>query len=370
MKRTGTPFSLAGAALAGLGLLAAGCGRADASPKPAGASAASVEAVRVVAPLARLEHAPAAASGQVRSLQEATLSARVSGTISRVGVDVGDRVAAGQVLVELDDETATASLALARASLDAARSDLRMAELELERQKALIAGNAAPRAQLERAQATRDSAAARVASAEASQAIAARTVADHHVRAPFAGVVTARLKQAGEAVSATPPTALVSIVDAANLEVRLDVTETAVDGLRKGMPVTGTVSPSGMPFEARVKAIGAAVDGRTRTVEVLLAITPSKSARPGLRSGALVNVQLASAEALAGPFVPAKAVQSAAGGAFVWVVQDGKLQRRSVQGAPQGPELYRVASGLSGEERVVVSDAAALRDGAPVRAVN
>jgi RND family efflux transporter MFP subunit len=372
MKRSLIALSLAGLSLAGLGLVASGCSRADASQqKPVVASAPNAAAVRVVAPIQRLEHAATAASGQVRSQREATLSARVSGTISSFNVEVGDRVAAGQALVALDDGTARASLALAAASLDGARSDLRMAELELERQKALIAGNAAPRAQLERAQATRDAAAARVASAEASHAIAARTVADHQVRAPFAGVITAKLKQAGESVSAMPPTALVSIVDTANLEVRLDVSEASVDTLRKGMGVTGTVSPSGQPFEAKVKAIGAAVDPKSRTVEVLLAISPSGSVRgAALRSGALVSVQLASAEALAGPFVPASAVQAAADGAFVWVIQEGRLQRRAVQGAPHGQELFRVASGLTGKESVVVSDPGTLRDGAPVRAVN
>jgi RND family efflux transporter MFP subunit len=358
------------ASLVGLSLASAGCQRANASQQVPGPSATAIAAVRVVQPLAKLEHAASAASGQVRSLREATLSARVTGTIARVDVEVGDRVAAGQLLLSLDPESARASAALARASLDAATSDLKMAELELERQKTLFEGNAAPRAQLERTQATRDAAAARVASAQASLAIAQRTLADHELRAPFAGVITARFKQAGESVTAAPSTALLSIVDASNLEVRLDVPESAVDGLRKGMAVTGAVSPSGLRFEAKVKAIGAAVDTRTRTVEVLLAIAPSKEPRPGLRPGALVTVQLASAEALAGPFVPAKAVQSAANGPFVWVVRDGKLARCGVAGAPHGPDLYRVASGLSGKESVVVSDATALREGAPVRAVN
>jgi RND family efflux transporter MFP subunit len=355
--------------LLGLALASAGCQRANAYQQPAQRSA-SAPAVRVVAPLAKLEHAAAAASGQVRSQREATLSARVGGTIAGVHVEVGDRVAAGQLLVSLDDETARASAALAQASADAAASELRLAELELERQTKLFEGSAAPRAQLERAQATRDAGAARLASAQASLAIARRSVADHQLRAPFAGVITARLKQAGEAVSATPPTALVSIVDAASLEVRLDVAEGAVDGLKRGMGLAGTVSPSGQPFEARVKAIGAAVDPRTRTVEVLLSIAPTRDANPGLRPGALVSVQLAPTGALAGPFVPASAVQSAAEGPFVWVVQDGKLARRGVRGAPHGADLYRVTSGLSGKESVVVSDTASLGDGAAVRAVN
>lgn len=357
------------ASLLGLALTSAGCDRASAAPQPT-KTAPAAAAVQVVRPIEKLEHAASAASGQVRSLREATLSARVTGTIARVNVEVGDRVSAGQVLLSLDAEAATASAALARASLDAASSDLRMAELELTRQQQLFDGSAAPRAQLERAQATRDAAAARVASAQASLAIAQRTLADHELRAPFAGVVTARYKQAGESVTAAPSTALLSLVDAANLEVKLDVPEAAVDGLRRGMPVPGTVSPSGAPFEAKVRAIGAAVDPRSRTVEVLLSIAPAKAGSPGLRSGALVSVQLSSATALAGPFVPARAVQSGADGAFVWIVEDGATHRRAVRGAQHGADLFRIASGLTGGESIVVSDAASLREGATVRAVN
>jgi RND family efflux transporter MFP subunit len=359
------------ASLVGLTLAGSGCTSAKAAPEAPRPSATAAAAVQVVKPLEKLGHAATAATGRIRSLREATLSARVSGTIARIRVEVGDRVKAGQVLLELDAETASANVALAKAAADAARSDLRLADLELERQKQLLQGNAAPQAQLDRAQATRDSAGAQLARAEASLAIARRTLADHRLVAPFDGVVTARHVQAGESVSGTPPTELVALVDTAHLEVRLDVPETAVDGLRNGMPVTGTVSPSGLPFEAKVKAIGAAVDPGSRTVEVLLQIPPEQSGgRPGVRSGALVNVQLSSAEALAGPFVPAKAVQSGPGGAYVWVVEEGLVRRREIRGAPQGSDLFRVASGLSGKESVVVAGAGSLKDGAAVRAVN
>jgi RND family efflux transporter MFP subunit len=356
------------ASLVGLTLAGSGCHRAEAAPEPPRPTAPTT-AVQVVKPLEKLEHAATAASGQIRSVREATLGARAAGTISRMRVEVGDHVKAGQALVELDDDVAAANVALARAAVDAARSDLRLADLELERQQQLLAGNAAPRAQLDRAEATRDSAAAQLARAEASFAIAKKAFEDHHVVAPFSGVVTSRLKQAGESVGVSTP--LVALVDVANLEVRLDVPEAAVDALRNGMAVTGTVSPSGLPFEAKVKAIGAAVDPKSRTVEVLLAIGPGKGdPRPGVRSGALVNVQLASADALAGPFVPAQAVQAGPEGAFVWVVEGGVTRRREVRGAAQGASLFRIASGLSTKDSVVVAGAETLKDGMPVRAVN
>lgn len=359
--------------LTALGVLGAGCDRAGASTagKDSGAIVPAAPAVQVTKPLPRLEHAATAASGQIRSLHEATLGAKVSGTIGHVRVEVGDRVAAGRPLVELDDTAAAANVLLAKAAVDAARSDVRLAALELDRQKQLLAGNAAPQAQLDRAQANHDSAVAQLSRAEANLTIARHTLADHVVRAPFGGVITERLVQAGESVTAAPATALVSLVDDANLEVRLDVPESAADGLRTGMAVRATVSPSGAPLDAKVKAIGAAVDPKSRTVEVLLAIPAGKAGpRPGVRPGALVTVQLASPAALAGPFVPAKAVQTQGGASFVWVVKDGVAHRREIRGELQGTDLFRVASGLSGSEAVVTAGADRLRDGIAVRAVD
>ncbi|HYG68746.1 MAG TPA: efflux RND transporter periplasmic adaptor subunit, partial [Anaeromyxobacteraceae bacterium] len=281
MKRLWVAASLIGISLAGTA-----CHSAEAAPEAPKPSQPAT-AVQVVKPLDRLEHAATAASGRIRSLREATLSSKVAGTIAQMKVEVGDRVKAGQLLVALDDDTAEANVALSRAAVDAARSDLRLAELELERQKQLFAGNAAPEAQLDRAQATRDGAAAQLARSEASLAVAKKALEDHRVVAPFDGVVTSRLKQAGESIGSNA--ALVSVVDAANLEVRLDVPEVAVDALRAGMTVGGAVSPSGLPFQAKVKAIGAAVDPQSRTVEVLLAIAAEKGGpKPGIRPGALV----------------------------------------------------------------------------------
>jgi RND family efflux transporter MFP subunit len=360
------------ASLVGLSLIGAGCKSATAEESTPAERAAATPAVQVIRPTEKLEHAAASASGQLRSLREATLSAKVSGTILRIRVEVGDRVKEGQPLVELDDATARANAALARAAQDAARSDLRLAELELERVKQLVAGNAAPKAQLDRAQATHDSARAQLARASASLAVADRSVQDHLIRAPFAGVITSRRVHAGESVSATPPTALVSLVDLDHLEVRLEVPEAAVDALRPGAAVSGTVSPSGRAFEARVKALGAAVDPKSRTVEVLLSIPAPKdgAAQPGLRPGALVNVQLASRSALAGPFLPNEAVRSGPDGTYVWVVEDGVARRRGVDGTAQGKDLFRVAGGLNGQEAVVLAGGDALRDGMAVRAVN
>jgi RND family efflux transporter MFP subunit len=355
--------------LTALSLAAPGCHRAGAQEQPTAVTEAM--AVQVIHPQDKLGHAASSATGRVRSVHEATLSARASGTIARVSVSVGDRVRAGQALVELESTAAAGNAAATRAGRDGAAAEMRLAELELERTKQLFTDGALPRAQLDRAQASCDGARARVASLSANITITARTLQDHVIRAPFDGVVTSRSAQVGESVSAMPPTQLVTVMDLDDLEVRLDVPEAAMQGLVIGALVTASVSPSGRPVEAKVKALGAAVDPRTRTVEVLLALPRER--RPAgeeIRPGALVTVQLAAAATLVGPFVPKQAVRGGEGAAFLWVVEDGVAHRKAVRVEPQGAELVRVLEGLTGKESVVLVADDRLAEGARVRAVD
>ncbi|APR77736.1 membrane fusion protein [Minicystis rosea] len=346
----------------------AGCHGASAKEQPA--AAAEVPAVSVIHPQEKLGHAASSASGRVRSVHEATLSARVSGPIARVHVGVGDRVRAGQPLVEIQSTAAAGNAAAARASRDAAAADLRLAEMELERVQKLAAEGALPRAQLDQAQATTEAGRARLASLKANISIAESTLRDHVVRAPFDGVVTACPAQLGESVSAVPPTALVTVMDLDDLELRIDVPEGAMTGLAVGATVTASVSPAGKPFAARVKALGAAVDTRTRTVEVILSI-PTDKRSPGdeIRPGALVSVQLAAAAALTGPFVPKQAVRSNGDGSFVWVIEDGVAHKKPVRVEPMREDLLRVLEGLRGPEAVVLAADDRITEGARVRAV-
>ncbi len=178
-------------------------------------------------------------------------------------------------------------------------------------------------------------------------------------------MVTQRLKSAGEFVTMMPATPVIGLVDLATVEVRAAVPETVVDLLRPGATLDCTVSPSGKPFRARVRSIGAVVEPAARTVDVRADVVGERI--PELRPGALVEVALGAGATADGLFLPADAVQREADRAFVWTVQADVLRRRPVRVEQLGPGTVRVLSGLGADDLVVAESGAGLAEGAPVQ---
>jgi RND family efflux transporter MFP subunit len=343
-----------------------GAQAASLPPKPA-AGEAQGASVRVGAPQARLEGAKVTATGQVRARREATLSAPASGTVKALQVEVGDVVKAGQPLVQLDATNAALTAEQAQAALAVAQADLENVTLELQRTRTLAAADGTSKAMLDKVETGFKQATAGLARAKAAAKQAEHNLAEHVLRAPFGGTITGRFVQLGEEVTGMPPTRLLTLVDTSNLEVRLNVPETVVDAVTPGMTVEGTVSPSGRPFSAKVRTVGATVDAASRTVEVLLDVAKAEGTMP--RPGALVQVAFTEPARENGPFLPSAAVHADTAGSYVWLVANGVAKRQPVKAQPLTPDTVRVVEGLSGSERVVLAGAASLRDGVAVRSI-
>jgi RND family efflux transporter MFP subunit len=353
--------------LAALTALAA-CGGAERAALPAAPPAdAAALGVKVVRPQADAG-AVLRATGEVRARHEAVLSAEASGRIARFAVDVGATVKKGQVLMELDASGPRIQLQQARASLAVADAAHRTAVASLRRVEELSRGQAASAAALEAAQLGEQQAAAALQQAEALVAGAEDQLAKNATRAPFDGVVTARLKSEGEYVALMPPTAVLALVDLSTVEVRAAVPETVVDLLTPGAELDGLVSPSQKPFRARVRTVGASVDAAGRTVDVRA--DPVGPPLKALRPGALVELRLRAASGgEAGLFLPAGTVQVAEGKSYVWTVVGGAAARRPVEVDRLSPGLVRVRAGLGAGDAVVATGGATLTDGVKVRVV-
>jgi RND family efflux transporter MFP subunit len=207
---------------------------------------------------------------------------------------------------------------------------------------------------------------AAVQQAAAATAAAEDQLARTAIRAPFDGVVTARLKSAGEYVAMMPPTPVLAMVDVATVEVRVPVPESLVDLLAPGDELEAAVSPSGKPFRARVRSIGSAVDAGTRTVDVRADLVGATFRE--LRPGAIVEVRLGKAGGEAqGVFLPAEAVRDEGGKSWVWAVVSDEARRRPVDVQRLNPGTVRVLSGLGPDDRVVADGGAGLTDGVRVR---
>jgi RND family efflux transporter MFP subunit len=350
-------------ALAAAGLLA-GCSRGGATLPAAPAATAGVGVKTVHASADRGQ--VVRAQGELHPRDEAVLAPEVGGRLVRIHADVGDQVRRGQVLVELDDAVARAQVQQARAALAAAEAALRNAGSQHRRVAELAKGDAASAATLEQAEIGEQQAAAGRDQAAAALLAAETQLSKHVLRAPFDGVVTSRMKSVGEFVASMPPTPVIALVNVASVEVRVAVPEALVDLLAPGAVFAATVSPSGKPFQAKVRAIASVVEPGTRTVDVRADPVPPLFRE--LRPGAIVQVALGGpATPEAGLFLPAGVIQRSGGAAFVWAVVAEKAQRREVKVEPLDPGTVRVVSGLSAGDVVVAEAGGALAEGTQVR---
>ncbi|MGN7725245.1 efflux RND transporter periplasmic adaptor subunit [Luteimonas sp. 22616] len=165
--------------------------------------------------------------GVVEAVQQATLTAQTSGRVASVNVDVNDRVAAGDVLLRLTAVEQQAGANTARAQLRAAEAAAVEAEASYRRFAALASGQYISRAQIDQARAARDSAVATRDAARAQLAQAGQQTEYTVVRAPFAGIVSARDVEPGESVM--PAQALLSLYapDVLRIEVLVPQSDAA-----------------------------------------------------------------------------------------------------------------------------------------------
>jgi len=338
-------------------VLAAGCSaRAEkATLPPAGAAA---RAVRTLRPSARVETGLARAIGTIRAREDAVLSAKATGQIRRIRVNVGDRVKAGAVLVEMDATSARIALDSARAMERLAAARLAEADRGLARSKVLLDGGGMPQSAFEQVETGREIAAAQHEQARAALRSAEQQVADATIVAPFAGVITGKFRNAGDTVTLMPVSPIVALTDVEHLELKLSVPEALEPAIAPGQAVEGTTTPGGQRFEAKVRVKNAVVDPTTRTIEVLADVTRAD----GLRPGTLVTADFGRFGEGGGVFVPATAVKTDGKASWVFVVAGGKAERRVVTASPVHPGTVLVKEGLP-PDADVVADPGALAPG-------
>jgi RND family efflux transporter MFP subunit len=338
-----------------IALSLAACGqRAEKASLPE--SAAVARAVRIGKPSTRLETGLARASGSIRARAEAVLAARGSGQIKRIRVDVGDRVRAGQPLVEMDPALASIGAENGRATVRLAEANLAAAERELKRGTALSDQQAMAEAGFDRVKTAHDLAAAQLDQARAGLRMAEQNLADTVIAAPFDGVITGRYASAGNSVTAMPITPILAIADVDHLEARLAVPEGVEPFVQVGQDVTGTTTPGGQRFKARVRVKNAVVDPQSRTVDVLVDV--SKVEGVPLRPGTLVNVDFGGFGDKDGLYLPAGAVLAEGSGHFVYVIAGGRAERRAIKAIQVNPGVVAVEGGLDAATAVILDPGA------------
>lgn len=328
------------------------------------------------------------ASGYVTARREATVSSKVTGKVIEVLVEEGMKVEAGQVLARIDASNVEKSLNLAEAQAESARkaiaetrASLEQAERELRRTTQLAANNVASASELDRADAEAKTLRARLERQQADVSVADRQVAlwkqqleDTIIRAPFSGIVTKKNAQPGEMISPMSAggftrTGICTIVDMSSLEIEVDVNESYINRVQSGQPVEAALdSYPDWRIPAKVIAIIPTADRQKATVKVRVGF---EKLDPRVLPDMSVKVAFQSAgEAKVAPTVvtvPKVAIGTNDGREVVWVVRDGKAERRAVTtGMTRGDDVA-VDAGLSGGEKVVIAGGDNLADGARVK---
>jgi len=329
------------------------------------------------------------ASGYVVARREATVSSKVTGKVVEVLVEEGMKVEENQVLARLDDTNVKASLRLAEAELEAAkaaraetRARLDEAGRQLRRITALTAEKVASPSDLDRAEAEVNALKAHLELQQVQVSVAERQVAlwqqqldDTIIRAPFSGIAVSKNAQPGEMISPISAgggftrTGIGTVVDMNSLEIEVDVNESFINRVQAGQPVEATLDAyPEWKIPSKVLAIIPTADRQKSTVKVRVKfdqLDPRMLPQMGVKVAFRGAPESGTAS---GAVVVSKAaVRQDGGRAVVFVVRDGRAERRTLTTSGTLDQEVTITTGVAAGERVVVEGPTTLKEGARVR---
>lgn len=318
--------------------------------------AAAQISVTIVEPERRDLERVSTQPGSAEAFHEADLGANVTGYVSELRVDVGSRVAAGDVLARI----AVPELVEARAATAAEVAALRS---EHERTETLVARNSMTQRTLSEAKSRLDAAVARQAELDALIGYAT-------IKAPFDGIVTSRTIDPGDMVyQATSPKGsdqpLLRVAKLDVIRVKTYVSERDTVWVDVGSPaIVSFDALPGRAFAGEVARISGALDPGTRTMLVEIDLE-NRDGR--IRPGLFGQTRIVVARRQGVLTVPDSSVQFDAGRAYVYVIgNDDKAQRMPVIIGLDQAGWLEITEGLTGGERIV-RNATGVTDGALVR---
>ncbi|APT31513.1 efflux pump periplasmic linker BepF [Methylobacterium phyllosphaerae] len=310
-------------------------------------------------------------AGTIEPRYQAQLGFQIPGRMVARDVTIGDLVTRGQRLAALDTIVTRFDLTRAEADLADAKAQAENAEAAEARTRRLMSGNSVAQATLDQAVAKRETARARVDQALSSLQKARDQMGYTELKAEFDGVVTQRLAEVGQVLTAGQ-----GVVTVARPDVReavVDIPEVYVGALpADGIFTVALQSAPELTARGRVREIAPLAESGTRSKRIRISLDQPG---PAFRLGATINVSL-TRNVSPTVLLPASALLEDGGRRSVWVVSaDGKsVSRRdvTVAAARDNAEDGRIAvvDGLKAGERVVVAGVHVLKEGQAVRLAN
>jgi RND family efflux transporter MFP subunit len=354
-----------------------------------------VEVTTIVKPEAGGQQTALNASGYITPRRRATIAAKITGRVTGVFFDEGTRVAEGQLLATLDDSDLRRALDSAKADRDSSQAaiadfevQLKNAQIELRRAEQLQKAGVQTQEALDNATMAVDSLKAKitlakqqVVAAESRIGVAQQAVDNCTIRAPYAGIVVSKDAQVGEMVSPVSAgggftrTGIATIVDMKSNEIEVDVNESYIAKVKEGQPVTATLDAyPDKPIPSKVRTVIPTADRQKATVKVRITILnldkydfilPDMGVKVAFleeqKPAASAKGKEKAPQAVA--YIPKTAVRSDSSASFVYLLRDGKVERRAVSlGTDRGTDVA-VLAGVTPGDSLVVKGPENLRDG-------
>ncbi len=281
--------------------------------------------------------------GTVIPNNDINVLSETEGRIVKSNIEVGDRVSAGTVLFEVDDEMKKASLMQAEANFEKAKKDY-------DRYQELVKQKAVADAQL-------DVVVLGYKSAESALIMAKRQLRDTKITSPISGIIANKPINLGSNVSKNAFVA--NIVDLSRLKVKINVAERDIFKLNVGdmVNVTTDLKPT-MNFSARILSVGAKADeAHTYPVEILLN-DPSS-----FKAGMFARVTFSSVKASPSLVIPREAVIGSVRNASVYVTDGSKAYLKKIVCGVEMSGKIEVVQGLNEGEKIIVTGQNVINDG-------
>jgi RND family efflux transporter MFP subunit len=344
--------------------LTMGRGTSDKPAQGAGAGAGTgqMPTVSVIVPGRTQVARVVTASGPLGARRDQPVGiAGSGGRVVRVLVDAGSWVRAGQTLAVIDRSVQTQQAAQLAAQIDAAKAQAALAQSDYDRALALQGRGFVSKADIDAKKAARDAAVAQVKVAQAQLGATRAQIGQLSVVAPTAGLILARNVELGQIVSSGSG-ALFRLAEGGQMEMRAQLAQQDLAAVHVGSPTQVTPVGSDQSIAGTVWQVAPVIDPQTRLGDVRIAVPYSPAMRPGGFAQARITAGTADA-----PLLPQSAVLSDDKGNYVYIINGkNEVERRDVQIGNVNDAGVTIASGLSGNESVVLSAGPFLNPGQKV----
>ncbi|MBM7856145.1 RND family efflux transporter MFP subunit [Desulfohalotomaculum tongense] len=297
-------------------------------------------------------------TGSIEARNEAVISAKLSGKVSKVMVENGDLVQAGQPLVLLENTEYKNGLTNARAVLKKAEANLHSTRLNYERIEQLYREGAVAQKDFDDIQTALKVAEADVEAAAAGVANAQESLNNTTVTSPINGVVANRDVTTGEVINAGKP--LMMVEDISSVYAVVNIEQKYLADIKPGLPAEVTVDAYGdRKFKGQVAVINPSVNKSARVFETKIKVeNKDHLLRPGMF--AQVVLKIGKPEKVLA--VPREALTGKQGLYFVFVAEGDKVKRQPVEIGQLIGKFVEIKSGLVEGQQVVVTNVNKLKD--------